>query len=247
MADPQLENGYVKIANELIEALCKTNLMGAEFMIALTVIRKTYGWDKKEDKISLTQFQKMTLMSRPRVVRSIKRLLLLNVLGSNAGDTTHTSTYWIIKDYHKWLPSNAHVPSNAYVTRPSNAHVTDASYASDKKVVTPALHTTTTIQQTLKETIKEIISQNEVLLSQFSAILKDKVVVYLSRIALKNKSKIITEGRKNTLLSELVSSRGLCNNDLLFGQALDASIDRDACCIGYVNAVIKNRKTQKPR
>lgn len=90
-----------------------------------------------------------------------------------------------------------------------------------------------------------ILSQNGVLLNSFNSILQEKVKVYLSRVANKNKSKVITEGRKNTLLNELSSARSLCNNDQLFGDALEAAIQRDACCVEYVNAVIKNKKTQK--
>lgn len=91
-----------------------------------------------------------------------------------------------------------------------------------------------------------ILAQNEVLLTSFNSILQEKIKVYLHRVANKNKSKVITEGRKNTLLNELSSSRSLCNNDKLFGDALEAAIQRDACCIAYINAVIKNKKTQRP-
>lgn len=91
-----------------------------------------------------------------------------------------------------------------------------------------------------------ILAQNEVLLTSFNTVLQEKIKIYLHRIALKNKSKVITEGRKNTLLIELKSTRSLCNDDKLFGDALEASIGRDACCIEYVNAVIKNNKTKRP-
>lgn len=98
-----------------------------------------------------------------------------------------------------------------------------------------------------KPDLKEILSQNEVLLSLFSPILREKVLIYLDRVAKKNKSKVLSDGRKNTLLLELTNSKSLCNNDQLFGEALEGAISRDACCIGYINAIIKNKKTQRPR
>lgn len=91
-----------------------------------------------------------------------------------------------------------------------------------------------------------VITQNEVLLASFGGVLTEKIKVYLDRVAKKNKSKIITEGRKQTLLNELFNTRSLCNDDELFGYALEQSIGRDACCIGYINAVIKNKKTKRP-
>lgn len=97
-----------------------------------------------------------------------------------------------------------------------------------------------------KPDLKDILSQNAVLLSFFTPILQEKVLIYLDRVSKKNKSKVITEGRKNTLLNELNNARGLCNNDQIFGEALEATIARDACCIGYVNAIVKNKKTKRP-
>lgn len=55
MASPQTEDGYTAIANEIMEALIAAELSGQEFRIALLVIRKTYGFKKKEDAISLSQ------------------------------------------------------------------------------------------------------------------------------------------------------------------------------------------------
>lgn len=144
MASPQIENGYTKIANELFSALCRLNVKGSEFMVALTVVSKTYGWNKKSDQISLTQFQKHTGLTRPRLSRAIKSLVRYGVLGSNTGDTSTPSTYWVEKDYEKWnVPSNVRETSNTDITRTGNVL--------SKKLVTPVLHTKDNIQKTIKD------------------------------------------------------------------------------------------------
>jgi phage replication O-like protein O len=58
MASPQLENGYTKIANELLDVLMRHPevMKGSLFQVIAVVWRKTYGWDKKEDSISISQF-----------------------------------------------------------------------------------------------------------------------------------------------------------------------------------------------
>jgi len=56
MANPQPENGHTDIANEIIEALWKINLSSYEWRVLLYLLRKTYGWHKKTDQISLSQF-----------------------------------------------------------------------------------------------------------------------------------------------------------------------------------------------
>ena len=45
MASPQTENGYVKIATELHDALCKTRISGEARQMLDVIIRKTYGYD----------------------------------------------------------------------------------------------------------------------------------------------------------------------------------------------------------
>lgn len=80
MASPQKENGYTAIANEILEQLVKVRLPPSEKDLILFVIRKTYGFHKKEDRISLTQFERGTGLSRPTVVRSLKNLLSRKML-----------------------------------------------------------------------------------------------------------------------------------------------------------------------
>lgn len=87
MANPQIEHGYTKIANKIMDALCKNDISGSEFMIILAVMRRTYGWSKKEDQISLTEFQKLTCMNKKRIIRAIKNLVSRRILGSVTGGT----------------------------------------------------------------------------------------------------------------------------------------------------------------
>jgi len=62
MASPQKENGFVPIASELVEHFAKVNLSAYEWRTLWVVWRKTWGWQKKQDKISITQFQKKQVL-----------------------------------------------------------------------------------------------------------------------------------------------------------------------------------------
>ena len=72
------------------------------------------------------------------------------------------------------------------------------------------------------------------------------ITVYIERNRLKNKSQVITDGRKNTLMTELWNTREQIKNDGVFIYGMEQAIGRDACCIGYVNAVVKNKLTKRP-
>ena len=74
MANPQCEDGYTRIANELLEAMCRLRLSGIQWQVLHTIIRKTYGWNKTEDWLTTTQIADMTELARPRVSEALKVL-----------------------------------------------------------------------------------------------------------------------------------------------------------------------------
>lgn len=97
MASPQKENGYVTIANELAERFSLAGMNGSEHRILWVVIRKTYGYNKKQDYISLTQFQKSTGMGRNQVVDTLRSLVGKRVL------LKENSIYGLNKDWESWV------------------------------------------------------------------------------------------------------------------------------------------------
>ena len=60
MASPQKERGYVPIANELLDAICRADLSKQELKVLLCIIRFTYGYNRKQALISLNTIQKYT-------------------------------------------------------------------------------------------------------------------------------------------------------------------------------------------
>lgn len=111
MANPQKEDGYVPISNELLEAIVKSHLLGAEYQVVFFVIRKTYGYNKKIDYISLTQFEIGTELSRPTIIKSLKNLIAKNILVSNK-----PSHFSINKDYDKWGSKSVFTSKGVFTT-----------------------------------------------------------------------------------------------------------------------------------
>lgn len=140
-ANPQIENGYLDVANELVEILAKTNLSKYESRILWALWRKTWGWHKKEDRISITQFQKLTGLKRRHVSRTLSRLVQRNII-TKRGDGFIT-TYAFQKDYTKW--KDCHPKRNAVTNKgdkPSPKRVTPLS---PKEVPTKEIFTKETI------------------------------------------------------------------------------------------------------
>ena len=100
--NPQIEDGYIKIANELAEALSEIRISGEEWQVLWVILRKTYGWHKKEDWIPLNQFMEMTGINKPCIIRAIKKLEKKKIVIKK--DNDKGKTYEFNKHYKEWQP-----------------------------------------------------------------------------------------------------------------------------------------------
>lgn len=100
MASPQLENGYTRIADELLEAFALIQLSGHEWSIIHAVVRKTYGFNKKEDWIAGSQLSELTGLNKQRVYEAKKKLSKKRILLANGKKVS------LNKDYEQWIKSN---------------------------------------------------------------------------------------------------------------------------------------------
>lgn len=114
MASPQIEDGHVDIANEIVEKLARFQLSGTEYRVLWAIWRKTWGWHKKEDRIALSQFVKMTELKRRSVRRALESLVKKNIIVKNFNrvkKAPNSINYLRFnKDYETWETGvkNAH-------------------------------------------------------------------------------------------------------------------------------------------
>jgi phage replication O-like protein O len=105
MSSPQTENGYTKIANELLEALVKIELPSTQFRMVFAIMRKTYGYHKKEDGISISQFVEMLGMSRRTIIYNLQDLEAKGVVvicRTRDGQKNNVNIIKFNKDYDTW-------------------------------------------------------------------------------------------------------------------------------------------------
>ena len=97
MSNPQLENGYLRIANGIIEDLAKVNLSPYEWRVLLAILRKTYGYNKKADRISLSQIEEATGITKPHISRALARLISRRIVartGKNQLQFQKNADFW---------------------------------------------------------------------------------------------------------------------------------------------------------
>ena len=100
-ANPQLENGYTRIANELFEAITEYPFTCAELKMVLFIIRRTYGWRTSKSFISYGSIARKLRMDIRYVKRRINKLILDKVLLKDK--TEWKNRIGLNKEYTSWL------------------------------------------------------------------------------------------------------------------------------------------------
>lgn len=100
-ASPQLEDGFLRIANELMEAILGFGFTHREVLVLMTIIRKTYGYGKKTDDISASQIGEMCNIARQHVTSTLNSLALRNVITKTQG--RFGSIIGVQKNHRKWV------------------------------------------------------------------------------------------------------------------------------------------------
>jgi phage replication O-like protein O len=125
MPSPQLEEGFLQIAREIAEALCRINLSPYESRVLWFVFLKTYGFKKKTDWIALSQFAKGLLLDRRNIHRALKSLSFRHMIVIGRDDKKKP-TYSFQKDYSKWKLSSLETPTKETLTKYINTTHTPA-------------------------------------------------------------------------------------------------------------------------
>lgn len=110
MASPQKEKGYTPIANELIDALSKYRIRGESWQVLCVILRNTYGWNRKEAKLSLGYIAKATGITRPSVAQNLKFLKEINIIGVRQNPNSNINILHINKDFSKWKVLGKRLP-----------------------------------------------------------------------------------------------------------------------------------------
>ncbi|MGP1148176.1 replication protein, partial [Serratia sp. CY49633] len=74
------DDGYTRIANELLEAILRANLTARQLKIAFAIIRKTYGFGKKTDRITNTQIASLTGIHHTHVCTAKNEMIMMNII-----------------------------------------------------------------------------------------------------------------------------------------------------------------------
>lgn len=143
-ASIQVEDGnWSKLHNHIWNALAAAPLSGAEFRCLMFLFRQTYGWQKKQDTISMGQWATATKLERRSVIRTVQGLLAKKVIYRIDNGERKPATWGFNKYVETWqltadgdshdtsVPSDQNDTSDETDTRTSDQNDTKASDQND--------------------------------------------------------------------------------------------------------------------
>lgn len=81
----ELEDGYAKLSNMLLEAYSGADLTKRQFKVLLAILRKTYGWNKAMDRISDSQLSEITKLPVKRCNEAKLELVRMGIIKQQGG------------------------------------------------------------------------------------------------------------------------------------------------------------------
>jgi len=169
VASPQVEDGYTRIANELLEAIYSTRFNGTQFKILLCIIRYTYGFKRKSHNLSISFISKATGVSKRYISAELSRLIDNKVIAVLQEHTDTTSRVLALnKNYKQWTIGGTgnHQMNNTSTGEPTQ-HTTDEELfnTTDEELFNTTDEELFTQERKYKENIKDNIKENIIVLT----------------------------------------------------------------------------------
>lgn len=95
-----MNGNFTRLPNDFLDVLMSSAINHSEAKIIIFIARKTWGFHKETDQISLSQFQNRLKLSRPLVIRTLRRLVKSGLLVKEKGYKRVSNSWSIdLKDY----------------------------------------------------------------------------------------------------------------------------------------------------
>ena len=103
MANPQLEHGHLRLANELHEAVYAFDFGKRQARVLLAFLRLSYGYRRKFIAIDVDEMAVNLGIAKTHVRTAVHELVALNVLEKREGPSRRSfGVYRLVKDWETW-------------------------------------------------------------------------------------------------------------------------------------------------
>lgn len=167
-AEIQIDKGsYTRIHNAILEQLAYHDFTGREYACILYLLRMTYGFRRKDAKLSNGDFAKATNLDRTAIIKTLRRLVERGVFVKDDGDPYHAATWSFNKYVEQWdtqtsVKTTTSLDASVETTSSQNDTSTSVktTTTTSPQIDTSGSDETTTSYLWAKESIKESIKDN---------------------------------------------------------------------------------------
>lgn len=118
---PQVEDGHTRIANELYEHVMAAPFTLREMRVVLAVIRLTYGWNRKQARVTGGLLAKLTGIHESHVAKVLAGLIEKNVIIRHGGSRSPVS---LNKHADQWrLDNQKYTPPATNTIKPDSSQI----------------------------------------------------------------------------------------------------------------------------
>ncbi len=96
------EDGFTRVSNLILEALSLARLNGTQMAICLFIFRRTYGWNRSQDAISLAEFAAACGSSKAYISRQLQDLIKKNIIHRVTYQPGKTPVYTFVTRVTEW-------------------------------------------------------------------------------------------------------------------------------------------------
>jgi phage replication O-like protein O len=165
-AEIQVDKGeYARIHNAILEKLAWHDFSSREYACILYLLRMTYGWNRKDCRLSNGDFAKATHLDRTAIIKTLRRLVERNVISKNEGDPYHAATWRFNKYFEQWdAQTSVKTTTSVEMTSSQNDTSTSGYFdttSSSQIDTTSSVETTTSYisakdnKDTIKDSVKD--------------------------------------------------------------------------------------------
>lgn len=140
----RLDNGYTRLANEILEAAIGHDLSKRQYKVLLAVIRKTYGFQKASDRISGSQLSELTNLPRARCSEVLNELIDMSVIIRTGGTQGQIEINKVISEWKSLQKSKSATTKrnqNSTSTKPKQNTTETVTLPSTETVTLPSTET----------------------------------------------------------------------------------------------------------
>ena len=146
---------YTRISNEMLEAICSADLSKAQYKALLYIIRKTIGWNKDADCISVKRMAEETGQQRRTMLKAVNDLERMNVI-SVSRSAGHAGKI-ALEPVSKWTL----VSKSTHVSKTTQGDVQFSTQVGVYKTTQGGVSKTTHTKDIYKDTSKDNIKKEK--------------------------------------------------------------------------------------